>query len=326
MFRALSTLTGKGKGKGSGGAAGAAGGGKAPPGKPSPSQSSPPKRGATSGAKQSAAAAGGSSFGGVRLNKLLAHTGAAPSRRAAEAMIGAGRVSVDGAVIRDVGHKILPGGAAICLDGRPVAAAAAATAAVGSGKGKEAAWVKVHKPKGTLATLTDAQGRKCLAELVPDAGLKGLRPVGRLGRESAGLLLLTDDWNGAHMLAGRAAGLVRVYKVVVEKGMPGPQALSVLAKGIVLEGESVEEEGDEEEGGRGRRGKGGRGARQGGRREERAGSEKGEALPPITVQCVDFFQDRKEAVLEVRCVRACVPTCMRACKGLETLGCGGGTT
>lgn len=229
----------------------------------------------------------------MRLNKLLAHTGAAPSRRAAEAMIGEGRVVVNGAVVTDAGHKIDPNADAVAVDGKAVGVAAAAGRAA-----KDSVWVKVHKPKGVVAALSDARGRKCLGDLVPDARERGLLPVGRLGREAAGLLLLTDDREGAHLLASKEAGLVRVYKIVVEKGMPAPQALAALANGV-----EVEVGAGEEEGGDRRRG----GSRGGGRGRSRQGQGQGqgkgqrwkETLAPMTVQCVDYFADRKEAVLEV---------------------------
>lgn len=234
-------------------------------------------------------------FDGVRLNKLLAHTGAAPSRRAAEAMIGEGRVVVNGAVVTDVGHKVDPNADRVAVDGKAVATTTRPS--------KDSVWVKVHKPKGAVAALSDARGRKCLGDLVPDARERGLLPVGRLGREAAGLLLLTDDREGAHLLASKAAGLVRVYKMVVEKGMPAPQALAALAKGMELEVGAGEDE-DEEEEGPGRR-RGGRGGGGGGRQPRpQQGQGQGqrwkETLAPMTVQCVDYFADRKEAVLEVR--------------------------
>ena len=246
-------------------------------------------------------------MGDVRLNKLLAHAGAAPSRRAAEAMIGEGRVSVNGAVVTDVGHKVDPGRDAVVADGKAVGGVGKEkTARKG---GREAVWVKLHKPKGALAALTDARGRKCLSDLVPEAAERGLQPVGRLGLDAAGLLLLTDDREGAHLLADRSLGVVRVYKVVVERGMPSPQALAALAKGIVLEGGGGEgDEEEEEEGGRGRRrGRGGAPQRQ--QRPGRGDQGEGERLLPMTVQCVDYFADRKEAVLEVRSVHGLTWEC-----------------
>jgi 23S rRNA pseudouridine2605 synthase len=212
-------------------------------------------------------------------------------------MIGEGRVVVNGAVVTDAGHKIDPNADAVVVDGKTVGVAAAAGRAA-----KDSMWVKVHKPKGAVAALSDARGRKCLGDLVPDARERGLLPVGRLGREAAGLLLLTDDREGAHLLASKEAGLVRVYKIVVEKGMPAPQALAALAKGVEVEMGAGEEEEGEEEGDRRRGGSRGGG---GGRPRPQQGQGLGqgqrwkETLAPMTVQCVDYFADRKEAVLEV---------------------------
>jgi 16S rRNA U516 pseudouridylate synthase RsuA-like enzyme len=294
LFKALSTLTGK---KPGGPAAARAG---SPSNKPQPPP--PARAGGKGGAKQASSGSSGDGLGDVRLNKLLAHAGAAPSRRAAEAMIGEGRVSVNGAVVTDVGHKVDPGRDKVVADGKPVGGGAKETR-----KGREAVWLKLHKPKGALAALTDARGRKCLSDLVPDAAEKGLQPVGRLGLDAAGLLLLTDDREGAHLLADRSLGVVRVYKVVVEKGMPSPQALAALAKGIVLE--AVEED-EEDEGGDRRRGRGGGSRGRGGPQQQQQQQQQqqrqgvGERLLPMTVQCVDYFADRKEAVLEVCGVHA----------------------
>ena len=120
---------------------------------------------------------GGSSPAGERLQKLLARAGAAPSRRKAEALIEAGRVTVDGRIAQ-LGQRAQPG-ADVRLDGRPVARPRLGTVLL------------LHKPAGVVTTAHDPQGRPTVLSLVPD--LPGLHPVGRLDLDSEGLLLLTDD-------------------------------------------------------------------------------------------------------------------------------------
>ncbi len=152
-----------------------------------------------------------------RLQKILAQAGLA-SRRQAEKMILAGRVAVDGRVVTELGFKADPGRQRITLDGRPVQAGAA----------KEY-WL-VHKPRGVVSTVKDPQGRKRVVDLLPPQAGR-VYPVGRLDRDSEGLVLLTNDGELANRLMHPRYGATKTYKVWVQ-GQPDAQALERLRKGV----------------------------------------------------------------------------------------------
>ncbi len=153
-----------------------------------------------------------------RLQKVLAHAGVA-SRRAAEAMILAGRVSVNGKTIDAMGTLVEPGDD-IRADGKPIKGAA------------RKRYVMVNKPAGYVTTLHDPQGRPTVKELVsslPDR----LYPVGRLDYDSEGLLLMTSDGEFAYRLQHPRFGVPKTYQVKVE-GSISPADLKDLAVGIRL--------------------------------------------------------------------------------------------
>ena len=152
----------------------------------------------------------------VRLNAYLARAGVA-SRRAADTLIKAGRVTVNGepgqlntfVASRDV----------VEVDGRPVAK-------------QQLAYVLLHKPAGVVTTARDPQGRATVVDLV--ASDVRVVPVGRLDVDTTGALLLTNDGPLAHTLAHPRYGVEKVYVADVE-GDPGPEAIRALADGVVLE-------------------------------------------------------------------------------------------
>ncbi|MFL5802813.1 MAG: pseudouridine synthase, partial [Roseiflexaceae bacterium] len=113
-----------------------------------------------------------------RLQKVLASAGFA-SRRECEELISAGRVAVNGKVIRILGTRVDPAQDEITVDGRPV------------GRPSPRTYVLLHKPAGVISTADDPQGRPTVVEMV-DLPVR-LFPIGRLDYESEGLLLLTDD-------------------------------------------------------------------------------------------------------------------------------------
>lgn len=154
-----------------------------------------------------------------RLQKVLAARGW-PSRRAAEALIAQGRVTVDGRVAR-AGERADPGRQLIAVDGRPVAAAPAPRRTL-----------MLHKPRGVVVTRRDERGRRTVYDLLPGAP-PGLRYAGRLDRDSEGLLLLTSDGRLAFRLAHPRYGVEKVYEATVE-GEPGGAALAALRGGILL--------------------------------------------------------------------------------------------
>jgi 23S rRNA pseudouridine2605 synthase len=157
----------------------------------------------------------------VRLAKHLAHAGVA-SRRAAEAMIAAGRVAVDGQTVTDPARDVA-GGETIAVDGRPLAAAPPARVVYA-----------VHKPAGVVSTARDPQGRPTVVDLVPEAATR-LYPVGRLDADTTGLILLTNDGALAERLTHPRYEVPKTYLATVARQPVGGRALRALREGLDLE-------------------------------------------------------------------------------------------
>jgi 23S rRNA pseudouridine2605 synthase len=155
----------------------------------------------------------------VRLGKFLASAGVA-SRRGAEALIRAGRVSIAGVVVtdpaRDVGEADI-----VAVDGE--------RAAIPVGRVVYA----VHKPAGVVSTARDPQGRPTVVSLVP-AGVR-LYPIGRLDIDTTGLILLTNDGELAHRLTHPRFEVPKAYRAVVSKPPVREGALRALREGVELE-------------------------------------------------------------------------------------------
>jgi 23S rRNA pseudouridine2605 synthase len=156
----------------------------------------------------------------MRLTKYLAHAGVA-SRRAAEDLIRAGRVTVDGEVVGDLGRQ-LAGGEEVRLDGEAV-----------GGPEEHAVWL-VHKPAGVVSTARDTHGRPTVVSLVRDAGAR-LYPVGRLDVDTTGLILVTNDGELANRLMHPRYEVPRTYEATVRGGPVGEPALRALRAGVRLE-------------------------------------------------------------------------------------------
>jgi pseudouridine synthase len=156
----------------------------------------------------------------VRLQKLLAEAGVA-SRRAAERLIVAGRVRVNGVPVTELGAHADPARDSIEVDGRPIPRAGPKR------------YVLLHKPRGFLTTRVDPRGRPRVFDLVPELGVR-LYSVGRLDFDAEGLLLLTNDGALTYRLTHPRHGVRRVYHVLVE-GRLGPDVLAALERGVVLE-------------------------------------------------------------------------------------------
>ena len=142
------------------------------------------------------------------------------SRRHAEALILAGRVTVNGVVVRTLGTRADPEHDRIALDGEHIPAAGARRTVV------------LHKPRGVVSTLEDPEGRPTVAALVAGAGR--LFPVGRLDLNSTGLLLLTNDGALAAGLLHPRRAVPRVYRVKVD-GTASEEAITRLRRGVRLE-------------------------------------------------------------------------------------------
>src|SRR4051812_49504888 len=156
----------------------------------------------------------------MRLAKHLAHAGVA-SRRAAEAMIAAGRVAVDGKTVTDPARDVT-GAEAIAVDG----------AAVGANPRRVV--YAVHKPAGVVSTAHDTHGRPTVVELVPDAGTR-LYPVGRLDADTTGLILLTNDGALANRLMHPRYEVRRMYEATVRGGPVAEAELDALRSGVRLD-------------------------------------------------------------------------------------------
>lgn len=168
----------------------------------------------------SGAAPGGAPPAGVRLQKVLAAAGFG-SRRACEQLIAAGRVAVDGRVVREQGVRIDPQVAVIRVDGQRVPTAAGTVV------------VAVNKPRGVLSTMSDDRGRTCLGDLVADRSER-LFHVGRLDADTEGLILLTNDGELANRLAHPSFGVAKTYVATVAGPVPRSVGRQLLA-GVELD-------------------------------------------------------------------------------------------
>lgn len=157
-----------------------------------------------------------------RLQKVLAQAGIG-SRRSAERLIVAGRVTVNGAVVVTLGTKVDPDTDAIKVDGKRIAAPSAGRV-----------YLALNKPRGVVTTMSDPEGRPTVKDFL--RGVKArVYPVGRLDYNSEGLLLLTDDGLLARGLMHPSSGVDKTYLVKV-KGHPDRDALARLVRGIPLDG------------------------------------------------------------------------------------------
>lgn len=154
-----------------------------------------------------------------RLQKILAHAGVA-SRRAAEALIREGRVTVNGQVVVELGSKADPQQDDVRLDGERVYA-------------ERHRVMMLHKPPGVMTTLADPEGRTTIREFLPTGGER-LYPVGRLDFNTSGLLLLTNDGELAARLMHPRYGIPRSYRVKIN-GAPSPGTLAHLRRGVKLD-------------------------------------------------------------------------------------------
>ena len=158
---------------------------------------------------------------GIRLQKILSAAGHA-SRRAAEALIEAGRVTVNGVTVTTLGSRADPVRDDIRLDGRRV------------GVPSVRRYLVLNKPRGYVTTRRDPQHRKTVLDLIPGVA-EYVYPVGRLDYDSEGLLLLTNDGELAARLTHPRHGVPRVYEATV-RGVPTEARLRRLAAGVPVDG------------------------------------------------------------------------------------------
>jgi 23S rRNA pseudouridine2605 synthase len=157
----------------------------------------------------------------MRLQAFLARAGGAPSRRKAESLISAGRVSVNGETAT-LGAVVSPEEDEVLLDGCRITLP------------QSLAYLALNKPAGYLTTMSDEPGRNRpkIKDLMPS--IPGLVPVGRLDAATTGLLLLTNDGSLAHRVAHPSSQIEKVYEVTVRNPAP-KEALAALSAGPTLE-------------------------------------------------------------------------------------------
>ena len=156
----------------------------------------------------------------IRLQKYMSENGIA-SRRKSEELIELGKVKVNGRVAT-LGDKIDPIRDKVMVSGKRVV------------RNKTKMYIMLHKPRGFVTTMSDELGRKCVSELVQDAGVR-LFPVGRLDRNSEGLLLMTNDGSFSNMLTHPSRHVSKVYRVTVREKVTEEQ-LTKLTEGVMLDG------------------------------------------------------------------------------------------
>ena len=159
-------------------------------------------------------------MGQMRLNKIIADAGIT-SRRGADELIESGRVSVDGITIREMGSKFDPDLVQVMVDGETIT------------RSMSKSYLLLHKPKGVLSTMYDPDGRPSLSDFI-DLRKERLFHVGRLDKDSEGLILLTNDGDLTFRATHPSFGLEKTYIIEHEGKLP-TGIDKILLKGIELE-------------------------------------------------------------------------------------------
>ncbi len=156
----------------------------------------------------------------MRLDKLLCYMGAADARATARELVRAGRARVEGAVERDPGRVLDPGRSLVELDGKPLAY-------------RRWRHVMLHKPAGVITAAEDARTATVMDLLPPLYAGCGCMPVGRLDKDTEGLLLLTNDGNLAHRVLAPRSGVVKRYLATVDGPLDSAD-VQAFAQGLTL--------------------------------------------------------------------------------------------
>ena len=161
--------------------------------------------------------------GSMRLNRFIARAGIC-SRREADTFIIAGSVEVNGKVVSEMGYKVLPGDS-VKFDGRLLTP-------------EKMEYVLLNKPKNFLTTTEDDKGRKTVMDLIRNASKSRLLPVGRLDRNTTGLLLFTNDGEMAARLTHPRYAVRKIYHVVLDRALKVSD-LQQIEKGVDLDDGSI---------------------------------------------------------------------------------------
>jgi 23S rRNA pseudouridine2605 synthase len=156
----------------------------------------------------------------MRLNRYLAHCGVA-SRRAAADIIGEGKVTINGAVVREIGYRVQPNDVVV-FNGEIINTV------------DEMVYILMNKPKHTITTVSDEKGRKTVMDIVGQTVKARIYPVGRLDRDTTGLLLLTNDGELAQKLSHPSGKVKKLYHVLLDKNVMA-EDLEKIKEGIMLE-------------------------------------------------------------------------------------------
>ena len=157
--------------------------------------------------------------GKVRLQKFLAESGVA-SRRKSEELIESGKVKVNGRVAM-IGDKINPKKDTVTVNGKKIV------------KQKNLTYNMLHKPRGFITTMNDEMDRKCVAELIKDVPGR-VYPVGRLDRDSEGMLLFTNDGEFANAMTHPTKHVPKTYRVTVRPSISEEQ-ITALTQGVIID-------------------------------------------------------------------------------------------
>ena len=155
----------------------------------------------------------------IRVQKFLSECGVA-SRRKSEELISQGKVRVNGAVVF-LGDRVDPKRDTVTVNGKKVI------------KSKDHTYIMLNKPRGFITTMSDEMDRKCVAQLISDVPAR-VYPIGRLDRESEGMLLFTNDGEFANALTHPSKHVPKTYRVTVRPSITEDQ-LTAITQGIIIE-------------------------------------------------------------------------------------------
>ena len=156
----------------------------------------------------------------IRLQKYMSECGVA-SRRKSEELIAKGAVKVNGTVAK-IGDSVDPKRDIITLNGKKIENKTVAK------------YIMLHKPRGFVTTMSDELGRRCVASLVEDVGER-VYPIGRLDRNSEGLLLLTNDGEFANAVMHPSKHVAKVYRVTIRPDISDEQ-IAAMSDGMMIDG------------------------------------------------------------------------------------------
>mgnify|MGYP001030298667 CR=1 FL=1 len=160
---------------------------------------------------------------GIRLNKYISNSGIC-SRREADVYIKAGSASVNGKLVTEMGYKVMPGDV-VKFDGSTISP-------------EQKRYVLLNKPKNFITTMDDDRGRKTVMELVANATKERIYPVGRLDRNTTGLLLFTNDGELAKKLTHPKHNIQKLYHASLDKKL-SMSDMQKIADGFILDEKRV---------------------------------------------------------------------------------------